>query len=253
MKKLRIFYGALTVVLTINLFVGAPLVIAAGAYDELDTIDTYSNGDLNGNNGGTGWAGAWSSNTAYDVTGANTCAASTKSVTITDANTSNRNSNRAITGPDSGNMYFCFMGSVSYSDYMYIAFYSGATFAGEVGIVHSSGSSWRIYSDFAGGTPGQLTTGITHGTWLIINVNFISSTQVKVRWKQAGGAWSAFTANQTWAGSVSSPTTWRAYQGNDGSGNAVFYYDQICLGDPEVSCSGAATGGGFNPWQHWVF
>lgn len=37
------------------------------AWVATDSFDTYSNGDLNGANGGSGWSGAWSGDTSYDV------------------------------------------------------------------------------------------------------------------------------------------------------------------------------------------
>ena len=37
-----------------------------------DNFDSYSNGDLNTQNGGTGWSAAWSGATSYDVQGTTT-------------------------------------------------------------------------------------------------------------------------------------------------------------------------------------
>ena len=56
------------------------------AWVAVETFDTYSDGDLNGNNGGSGWAAGWSGDADYDVQGTITYNGSAKAVSTTGAN-----------------------------------------------------------------------------------------------------------------------------------------------------------------------
>src|SRR5690606_17187605 len=75
----------------------------AAAYAGVDDFDSYATGDLTGENGGSGFGGAWSGHTNFDVTTAQFFS-SPNSVSVTSA--SNNNIIRDLTASvDSGNLY----------------------------------------------------------------------------------------------------------------------------------------------------
>ncbi len=215
------------------LLLAAPVIALAAAYAATDSFDTYSNGDLTGNNGGSGFSAGWSGNAAYDVQSSITFNATTKAVSVAGVGT--ESITRAMSaGADSGNLYFAIRKDGN-DDQLTFDFKSGATLAGGVGLTHNSstGVDLIVY-----GTAAETFTGLAQNTWYIVNVELLSATTFRARYKPAGGAYSAFSSTKTYLSSVSSPSTVQLRYSNDGGANPTFYFDELCTSDPESSCTG---------------
>lgn len=82
-----------------------------------ETFDSYSDGDLNGNNGGSGWSAAWVAGVAYDVQGTTTFNGSSKAVTGVNAN---QNATRTLTSSvASGTLYVAMRNSTGSGDFQF--------------------------------------------------------------------------------------------------------------------------------------
>lgn len=65
MKHWKHIAAALAIIAVVSTY---PLA-AFAAWGGVDNFNSYSDGDLNGQSGGSGWAAAWSGSTAFDVQG----------------------------------------------------------------------------------------------------------------------------------------------------------------------------------------
>lgn len=222
---MRKFLATFGLLLTLNFFV-APLAYAA-AYAGIDNFDSYGNGDLNGLNSGSGWATAWSGSVNYDVQAATTFNSSTKAVQVTGGGAENDIS-RTFTGVDSGDFYWAMRtnSTATNADYCGIEIWNGGTFGGVLGQLNQGDGTLRTYD----GSFHTLTS-FSADTWYIINVNFVSSTQFKVRWKVSGGTFSAFTSPMTYTSSVTSPDKINLACLDVNS--TVDYFDEFGTSDPD--------------------
>ncbi len=206
-----------------------------GAFGASDDFDSYSAGDLNGGNGGSGWSGAWSGNTSYDVeaSGPQTSPNRVKASTVGEITI-----DRSLTSSaDAGDMYFAMQTSTaSGSGYQGVEFYNNTTFGGAVQIIQNG----VLRVSRSGGTT-TLLNPVTANTWYIIHVQWVTTTTFKVRyavWNGTScGSYSSFTADLTFSNSVSSITKLRLDADDEGT-SKVARWDTISSSDP---CSSTPT------------
>ena len=80
----------------------------------------------------------------------------------------------------------------------------------------------------------ELLNPVVSGTWYIINVNFISGSTFKVRWKASGGTWSSFTGTLTWRNSISTGIDTINMDCGDTTVGNIYRVDQIGTTDPDI-------------------
>ena len=129
-----------------------------------DLFNGYSDGDLNANNGGSGWSGAWSTNTLADVQGTVTYEGAKG---ILDAG-GNPAASRILTTAISDS-----------SSIMYIAMRRSSTSTGQHYIILQAGASSRVSIIFnnAGNILGNGTTIRTYAanTWYVLRITLNTS------------------------------------------------------------------------------
>lgn len=207
------------------------------AFALTDQFDTYSDGDLTGNNGGTGWSGAWSGSTLFDIQGT-TVFAGAKAVRVVNDGGGEDGVERSFTSSvDSGDAYYALRWDSGTSGYGTLEFYNGSSFGGGIQI-RDDGSPKRIVA-LSSVAPTELLSNPSSGTWYIVHIQFLSATTFRARVKASGGAFGSFSSTLTYAGSVSSLTKFKFTTGN--SSGTTFYWDEICTADPSSSCTGAAA------------
>lgn len=173
------------------------------AWTATDDFNGYSNGDLAGQGGGSGWSGNWVNGLTAQmlVTGAQTYEGA-KSVDTNDAS-SNTFYYRLLASPISSN------GNV-----MYYALRKSLNNSGEVmgGLRSSGGSRLSVALNAAGNltlsgsTVVDLVTGFSVNTWYIVRVTFnVVANTATAAWSTASfggtGSWSAESSAITMAGS----------------------------------------------------
>lgn len=229
-KRARCLHAPLVI---LAFFFCAPFAQAA-AYSYTQTFDSLTTGNLNGQD-------SWSGATTYQVEtttkfkGAKACSVAS----------GNNDMQRTITAVDSGDMYWAMEYSGTNSGYGGMYFYNGATLAGLVRF--DSGPS--VIEVLGSGAYTTILSNPVSDTWYIINVNFISATQFKVRIKAAGGAWGSFTSALTWQSSVSTITV-LGLEGN--VSGATYYWDEIGTTDPDAAAVTAVnTILSYFNWEMW--
>lgn len=203
-------------------FATAPQAHAA-AYAATDSFDTYSAGALDGNNGGTGWSGAYLSvfQGSAQVVQSSVVFAGANAVGNT---TQNSIVGRAFaTSVDSGDMYFAVQSSNT-STFSLITLTQN-TFVG-TNSIRLGINNGQIYVDqISGGA--QSLGAITANTWYVFDLNFLSASTGRFRWSAACAAYSSFTSTFTWGNA--SPNAVQ-FESNGGSGSN--YVDSIQTTDP---------------------
>lgn len=204
------------------------------AYAGVDDFNSYSDGDLTGNNGGSGFSGAWSGSTLFDVQGTVTLSGTGKAIvkTGTDAQIG-----RLMTSTvNSGDMYFAVRGDATGYNYVGVG---GATYATQFGVLAGVDGANLVYIDNLG---SHIITTATSGSWYIINVNFINGAQWRFRWKVKGGSFSSFSGTLGMANSQSNPQyVWMA-----GGNSGTTYVDDIGTTDPDAPTDGGGRSTALN-------
>lgn len=204
-------------------------VFAVGAYAGIDNFDSYSNGALHLENGGSGWAAAWSGSINYVVT-TDSVFKGDKAVQIaTDSGSISRLLSSTV---DSGDLYYAISTNDETKDGLQIEIQDGATLGGAVSFEHDAVSKYQIR--ISSHAEADVMQDLVADTWYIININFVSSTQFKVRAKVAGGSFNAYSADLTYINSVTEPDTidWTAF-GAGSAGTVTIYFDEIGTTDPD--------------------
>ncbi len=233
MKHLKYIGAVLMMLLVVNFY--TPFAYAA-AFAGVDNFDSYSNGDLNGNSGGSGWSTAWAGDTTFDVQGSVTYNSSAKAMGVVSNTSAEDDILRTFPGTDSGDFYFALRTNTTTvtSDYCSIEIWNGATFGGVLAQLNLGTTELRTYD----GSFHALTT-FSADTWYIINVNFVSTTQFKVRWKVGGGSFSSFTSDMTYTSSVSSPDKINLAVLRNSASDC--YMDEFGTSDPDGGGGGGAS------------
>ena len=198
------------------------------AYAGIDNFESYSVGDLNGGNGGSGFSDAWGTTTLVDVQSTVTRnASSTRAVTVTAANVPSEPyiARTLTTGADSGDFYGSMRKSLTSGVQDYF-FYGGATLAFYVRF-DSAGNI-----NLVGTTTVAIVTSPSANQWYDINVNWVSATSVKARYKlNTDTSWGSFTTAVTLSGGISSITIVKIGCQNNGTAPDM-YWDDIQNTDP---------------------
>lgn len=145
-----------------------------------DDFNSYSDGNLNGQ-------GSWSGSTTYQIQGV-TVYEGAKAVKSIGANA---NIDRSITSVSSGVMYFTMMKPDTTQDAAF-RLVSGASIWMQI-----SFSAGNILLFDGTGNPTTLVTGYTTGTFYIFEVTIISTSQLSLRYRAVGSAWSASTGTRS--------------------------------------------------------
>ena len=201
------------------------------AYAGIDNFDSYSDGFLNGGNGGSGWSDAWTNGTngaQNTVQGLTTFDGSAKAVLITTLSNQETFITRNLTSSvDSGNLYIAArmaIGTDSLSGLFLRS--SGGTIGAQARIgLNKLNINSTVSTD--------LLSGISTDTWYIFHLEFLSSTTFRARYKVSGGSWNSFTSTLTYASSVSSPSQISFYSSGEASSTNPFYWDVLGDTDPE--------------------
>lgn len=157
------------------------------AWTAVDDFNSYSDGDLNTLNGGTGWNGAWSGSSNFDVQGS-TVYEGSKAVT----NTVSSNISRSLTTPVSGD------GNV-----MYIAMRKTTNNDGGMRLLLDSAGDRRVSISFnsGGNILGEATTITSYSanTWYVLRItlNTDANTYTVATSTGAYGSASTFSADSS--------------------------------------------------------
>lgn len=203
-------------------------------YSSIETFDSYSTGAISGLNGGSGWGGVWDTSTHVTVQNTTVFAGANAATIVSDSNAYVKRQMAA--GVDSGDLYFAMRtDGVSGTSGAYAVLEVVTSSPADQFYVQmfQTGGATRTDLIYAGTTSATLLSGIAANTWYIININFVSSTSARGRYKAAGGSWSSFGSTVTYGGSMSSPTHIALAQ----NGVVNYYFDQIGTTDPDVAVS----------------
>lgn len=190
----------------------------------------YSVGGLNGNNGGTGWSGAWSTDAGLTVVSSPTFSG-TGACKVRNTVGGGDGDRSLTTGVTSGICrLYVYAGTVptGTTGYYPALFRDGTTikFAVEWGATASSSGNVIAFSNL-GGSAVTLSSGPTAATWYYIDVEFDQANN-RARASFNGGAWSSYvTAN---GGSFTSITNYRITNADSGAGDNTYLVDNIGVG-----------------------
>jgi len=191
-----------------------------------ELFDSYSDGDLNGNNGGSGFSAAWSGGTNYDVQGT-TVYQGAKAVTGVNAN---QNISRPLTtAVSSGVVYVAMRYSAGTGDAQFDFRTSGnTTNAFRISMRDVSGSK-NILTLAAVET--TLLTGFDTSVFYVFEVTINGDNTFNIRFHN-GTSWSSTTSNLAYANNGNID----GVQLNSGGAQTVFY-DYISPTNPISSTS----------------
>ena len=201
------------------------------AWTAIDNLDSYSNGDLNGNNGGSNWTAAWSGSVNWDIQGSVVYQGAKAAENI---NSAGGSISRTFTAISAGSLYLAMRRTVANpgSGFL-VSLFSGSTEVCDVGGFLTGGTTrWRIldsntvWKDIS-------TESIVSGQWYIINIEFDDAghnNQYRAR-VYNGTSWSAFTA---WYGTTNAYTTVDKIQISCPTSETACYFDIITDTDPLI-------------------
>jgi len=204
----------------------------------VESFDSYADGDLNGKNGGTGWSGAWSGSTFYDVQGTVTHSSSTKAVEIVDQNSEYEISRSWTTGLASGIRRIAMRrkGGNNWRDGNYLYLWEGGSRRGVIYMrVVNGTSTGEVEMRVSGGSDIQIVGGLSADTWYECDIEWDCTTD-QIRGRVDGGTWSSWVnfisnANGTTIDKES------FYKGNVNGGTynivTTHYWDE--MGDGEAT------------------
>jgi hypothetical protein len=198
------------------------------AYAGKDSFDSYSNGGLNGLNGGSGFDAAWSAH-ADIVVQSTTKFKGSKAITNSNLAAS-RTAYRTFSAQSSGSAYIAIRrqtGNMGANGGIEI--YSGGswittpialtTAAGNTGLLYYSGG-WNKYSDY------------TADSWIIVNLEWDYANhpnKFRIRAK-TGTTWGAFTA---WVDAYAGFSSLDKFAFNFPNGDEL-YFDELDFNDPSI-------------------
>ena len=190
-----------------------------------ENFDSYSTGDLDTKNGGSGWSAAW--------------VATSGTMTVSTGEFLN-SPNSVLTSNAGGGYYTRVLTSTFSTGVLYFAAYMAAGAAGFVFNLRDGGLSTMGITLTAGGdiqilrrTPSisWLTVGTySDDTMYIFEMDIdITSDQYRIRWKEEGGSYGSYTSYVT-------PRTTNAIDRvtlNANSGATAKYFDALSASDPD--------------------
>lgn len=188
----------------------------------------YSDGDLNGQNGGSGFSGAWSGSTNYDVQSTVYPDGATVQKGVINNTQAEVVISRSLSATaDSGDIYF----SIRRNDTGDLL---GTVFrqtSGNAIIVYWLNSGGAI--SLNGTTSANIVASPTLGVWYDIHLQFVTATTIKAQAKlSTDTTWGSYTSNITLSNSKNGfdeiQLDWEAAAGTD----TPFYWARIQPTDP---------------------
>lgn len=161
------------------------------AWDPTDNFDSYADGDLDSNNGGTGWSGAWSAGAAIDIANAPAGGQGGKAVTSVSQAGGNNVDRSITTKVTDGTLSFqIYITSATPSANLYINWLDGATKKIQIRITKTGGAlqanNNTTWTDILG-------SAISANTWYTIKIRFDAATELFYTTVNAGVESAAFT------------------------------------------------------------
>ncbi len=203
------------------------------AWIATDNFDSYPDGDLSGQNGGTDWTAAWSGGAGFDVQGT-VVYQGAKAVSVVRTGAA-QEITRDFTAITAGSVYIAVrVTSTALESYLMIN--EGAT---SRGYIKHTGGVISIY-DNGGGVYQNVATGLSADTWYIVNIEFDDGAQPNnYRARVYNGSWGSFSSwYQVNGGSYTNISRIRLQLDTPGTGTA--YYDLITPTDP-VAAAGPSN------------
>ncbi len=196
----------------------------ASGFGSQDWFDVYTSGDsLSGGGAGSGWSSDWSGDSTFVLQTTTTVNSSGKAVGLTGATSAEDDVSRTFADVESGHLYFAMRASQAVvTDYCNVELFDGSTFGTYVSFGQGPNSIRVAHT----GGPTTLLNPFVGGTWYIFDVNFLSATTFRVRYKEAGSSWNAYTSPLTYLNSVSSPNKIN-FGCNTATNGTDFYIDQL--------------------------
>lgn len=196
-----------------------------------DNFDSYSDGDLNTNNGGSGFSAAWSGSTSFDVQGTTTQSGA-KAVQIASSENGEVTIDRSLTTPfTSGTLsvYLRRTGGNNWRDGAYVILRdNSADVAGFYLHVTNTSTGAVGATLYSGGTTDVFENGtLSADTWHLFEAEFDCDTD-EIRARVDGGAWSSWLS---FASAATDIDQIRFFKGNINGGThnvtTDHYWDQL--------------------------
>lgn len=173
------------------------------AWVAVDNFDSYTDGDLATQNGGTGWSAAWGGSTNYDIQGTVTYQGAKAVVNSTNAN-ANTDSRALTSTTTSGVFYVAMRKGVNNAGVwaVKLASSTGATLTRRFAIVFNASGNIVL----EGTTNVTLLAGYSANTWYVFRITFdtvanTATAAVNTGAYQSGTAWGTESSAVTGANS----------------------------------------------------
>jgi hypothetical protein len=198
------------------------------AFSITDNFNSYSDGDLNGTNAGSGWSGAWSGNVNYDVQGT-TVYEGAKGIQDAVGSNQNHTITRDFSGEISGDLYMAWRQSTVTGACPYLILREGGSSRAILRGPCVANSNLTIY-DYSPGSYETVQSGLSANTWYILHVEFDGTTD-RYRARVYTSSWQSFTAYQD-TNITTSVTRFEIQNEGESSTSGTFFFDTIQTTDP---------------------
>ena len=195
------------------------------AWVAVENFDSYSDGDLHGENGGSGWASAWSGSVEFDVQGSEVFKG-TKAIVC------NVNSNVEISRN---------LSSTSETGIVYCAMRKASTDTGSLQINFKgiSGTRFRVVLwpngtlVLNGNTTQVLLNPFVANTWYLVRVTYDTNANSCTASYYTGSAWASDTSAVTMTGTSQQELNGVRLSDSE-TGATANYWDEITGEDPNI-------------------
>ncbi len=209
------------------------------AWVAIETFSGYSDGNLSGNNGGSGWSNAWQASTPEFQVQGTTVYEGAKAVSCASAGGSNPFQTRNLTT------------SISTSGVVYVAIRRNSTSTGELSFTLRNSSNGARVSvklnasgnmTLGGTTTVTVITGYTANQWYVARITFnVAGNSATMAYSTGtyggGGTYSSESSAVTMTNSGDVDQV-----GLGGDGGSTIYYDYISGTDPLPSLVNKGAG-----------
>lgn len=202
---------------------------AFAAFAITDNFDSYADGDLTGENGGSGWSAAWTGNTEFDVQGT-TVYAGAKAVSDAVGSNQSHTITRDLSSETSGNFYIAWRVSSVSQACPYVILREGASGRGYLRFPCTASSGAPDIYDSNPGSYDDITTGLSANTWYILHVEFDTTTD-QYRARIYDGSWGSYTVYKDLVAGTGISRIDITNEG-EASTSGTFTFDEIQTTDP---------------------
>lgn len=210
---------------------------ALAAFAITDAFDGYADGDLTGENGGSGWSAAWTGNTRYDVQGTTVYQGSKAVTEAVGANQSHVIS-RDLSSETSGDFYVAWNVSTVSGACGYFILREGASGRGYLRLPCTASSGAPDIYDSNPGSYDDITTGLSANTWYVLHVQFDTTTD-QYRARIYNGSWGSYTAYKDMI-AATGVSRLEVLNEGESSTTGTLRFDSIQTTDP-TAVAGSAT------------